>query len=136
MDVYNETLTELMFEIYMKRVKIEGVFKFCKQELGWENFRIRDFEGIKNLIALVYFIAGYFYEVEHELVKHPAAQWLAQLGNGKGKVTPHYILKGIAKLAHFMDMQQMFQQIPKSKDFAQQAIDSFLIKKLPPDKIC
>jgi hypothetical protein len=125
MDVYNEALTELVFEIYMKRVKIEGVFKFCKQELGWENFRIRDFEGIKNLIALVYFIAGYFYEVEHELVKHPAAQWLAQLGSGKGKVTPFYILKGIGKLAQFLNIQQMFQQIPETENLAQQAIDTF-----------
>lgn len=125
LEVYNEVLTELVFELYMKRVKIEGVFKFCKQELGWENFRIKDFEGIKNLIALVYFIAGYFYEVEHELVKHPAAQWLAQLGNGKGKVTPFYILKGIGKLAHFLNIQQMFQQIPESKNLAQQAINTF-----------
>lgn len=125
MEVYNEVLTELVFEIYMKRVKIEGVFKFCKQELGWENFRIRDFEGIKNLIALVYFLAGYFYEVEHELVKHPAAQWLAQLGNGKGKVTPFYILKGIGKLAQFLNIQRMFQQIPESENLAQQAIDTF-----------
>lgn len=125
LDVYNEFLTELMFEIYMKRVKIEGVFKFCKQELGWENFRIREFEGIKNLIALVYFIAGYFYEVEHELVKHPAAQWLAQLGNGKGKVTPFYILKGIGKLAQFLNIQRMFQQNPESENLAQQAIDTF-----------
>jgi len=130
MDVYNERLAELMFEIYMKRVKIEGVFKFCKQELGWENFRIRDFEGIKNLLALVYFIAGYFYEVEHELIKHPAAQWLAQLGNGKGKVTPHYILKGIAKLAQFLSLQEMFNQAPENKKIAQQAIDSFLIKDI------
>lgn len=124
-EVYNEALTELMFEIYMKRVKIEGVFRFCKQELGWENFRIRDFEGIKNLIALVYFIAGYFYEVEHELVKHPAAQWLAKLGNGKGKVTPFYILKGIGGLAQFLDIQRMFQQAPEDKNLAQQAIDTF-----------
>jgi hypothetical protein len=124
-EVYNEILAELMFEIYMKRVKIEGVFKFCKQELGWENFRIRDFEGIKNLITLVYFIAGYFYEVEHELVKHPTAQWLAQLGNGKGKVTPFYVLKGIGKLAQFLNIQRMFQQIPESENLAQQAINTF-----------
>ncbi|MGK0365033.1 MAG: hypothetical protein ACI85O_002095 [Saprospiraceae bacterium] len=121
MDVYNENLIELVFGIYMKRVKIESVFKFCKQELGWENFRIRDFEGIKNLIALVYFIAGYFYEVQHELVKYPAAQWLAQLGNGKGKVTPFYILKGISKLVQFLNIQQMFQQTPETEDLAQQA---------------
>lgn len=130
MEVYNEALTELVFEIYLKRVKIEGVFKFCKQELGWENFRIRDFEGIKNLLALVYFIAGYFYEIEHEIVKHPAAQWLAQLGNGKGKVTSYYILKGIGKLAHFLNIQQMLQQTPQNKELAQLARDSFLIKKI------
>jgi len=80
-EIYNKDLTELMFEIYMKKVTIEGIFKFCKQELGWENFRIKDFEGIKNLILLIYFIAGYFYEVEHELVKHLISsscshQWL------------------------------------------------------------
>ncbi|MGK0363026.1 MAG: hypothetical protein ACI85O_000067 [Saprospiraceae bacterium] len=125
MDVYNEALTELVFEIYMKGVKIEGVFKFCKQELGWENFRIKGFEGIKNLIALVYFIADYFYEIQHELVKHPAAQWLAQLGNGKGKVTPFYILKGIGKLAHFLNIKRMFQQIPESENLAQLAFDTF-----------
>jgi hypothetical protein len=41
---------------YLKRSKIEGVFKFLKDVLGWEEFRVRDFESIKNIIALCFFI--------------------------------------------------------------------------------
>lgn len=125
MQVDSAKLAELVFELYMKRSKIEGVFKFCKEKLGWENFRIRQFESIKNLIGLVYFIAGYFYEVEKELVNHPAAQWLAQLGNGKGKVTPHYILIGLGKVANFLILKELFNQSEKDKILANQARDTF-----------
>lgn len=110
MEINNYSIAELTFELYMNRSKIEGVFKFCKNELGWERFRIRQFEAIKNLITFIYFIAGYFYEIEDEIVKHPAAQWLAQLGNGKGKTTPYYILRGVKKLYHFLEFQQIMQQ--------------------------
>ena len=127
MEVNNEKLAQLVFELYMKRSKIEGVFKFCKEKLGWENFRIRQFEGIKNLIGLVYFIAGYFHEVEKELVNHPAAQWLAQLGNGKGKVTPHYILIGLGKVANFLAIKERFNRFKEDKVLAQQAMDTFFI---------
>lgn len=127
MEVDSEKLAELVFELYMKRSKIEGVFKFCKEKLGWENFRIRQFESIKNLIGLVYFIAGYFHEVEKELVNHPAAQWLAQLGNGKGKVTPHYILIGLGKVTNFLMIKERFNQFKEEKVLAQQAMDTFFI---------
>lgn len=127
MEVDSEKLAELVFELYMKRSKIEGVFKFCKEKLGWENFRIRQFEGIKNLIGLVYFIAGYFHEVEKELINHPAAQWLAQLGNGKGKVTPHYILIGLGKVANFLMIRELFNQSKEDKTLAQQGLDIFFI---------
>ena len=33
----------LVYEIYLKRSKIEGVFKFAKEALGWEEIRVRDF---------------------------------------------------------------------------------------------
>jgi len=125
MEIDSKKLAELVFELYMKRSKIEGVFKFCKEKLGWENFRIRQFEGIKNLIGLVYFIAGYFYEVEKELINHPAAQWLAQLGNGKGKITPHYILIGLGKVAHFLEIKELFNQSKEDKALAKQAMDTF-----------
>lgn len=110
MEVNSLMTAELTFELYMNRGKIESVFKFCKNQLGWEKFQVRKFEAIKNLIAFIYFIAGYFYEIEEDIVEHPTAQWLAHIGNGKGKVTPYYILRGVKKIYHFLEFQQMMQQ--------------------------
>lgn len=86
------------YKIYLKRSKIEGVFKFLKNVLGWEEFQIRDFESIKTLLTLCYFIAGYFYEIESILLEQDFVQFLANLGGGKGKITRYYILEGFAKL--------------------------------------
>lgn len=36
MDTSSDKIAEIVFDIYMKRSKIEGVFKFCKDILGWE----------------------------------------------------------------------------------------------------
>jgi len=129
MKVDKQQLAELVFDLYMKRSKIEGVFKFCKQELGWERFRIKGYEGIKNLVSLVYFIAGYFYEIQKELVTHPAAEWLAEVGNGKGKISSHYILKGLSQLYQFLEMLDRLTQCSEAKSFAQQASDTFFLNK-------
>lgn len=71
---------------YLKRFKIEGVFKFLKDVLGWEEFQVRDFESIKNIIALCYFIGGYFYEIESELCENVTIQRICDLGGGYGQV--------------------------------------------------
>lgn len=84
--------------IYLKRAKIEGVFKFIKNALGWEEFQVQDWESIKNIIALAFFIGGYFYEIEPELANNPVISWLCQLGGGKGKITRHYFLEGLKNL--------------------------------------
>jgi hypothetical protein len=84
--------------IYLKRAKIEGVFKFVKNALGWEEFQVQDWESIKNIIALAFFIGGYFYEIEPELANNPVILWLCQLGGGKGKITRHYFLEGLKNL--------------------------------------
>jgi len=60
-----------IYRAYLMRAKIEGVFKFVKNALGWEQFQVRDWESIKNLIAIAFFIGGYFYEIESELANHP-----------------------------------------------------------------
>jgi len=93
---YREALE--IYRIYMKRVKIEGAFKFVKNALGWEEFQVRDWESIKNIIALAFFIGGYFYEIEPELANNPVIEWLCQLGGGKGKITRHYFLEGLKNL--------------------------------------
>ena len=87
-----------IYRIYLKRATIEGVFKFVKNALGWEDFQVRDWESIKNIIALGYFIGGYFYQIEPELAHHPGMEWLCTLGGGKGKITRHYFLEGLKNL--------------------------------------
>ena len=87
-----------IYLIYLKRVKIEGVFKFVKNALGWEEFQVQDWESIKNIIALAFFIGGYFYEIEPELENNPVILWLCQLGGGKGNITRHYFLEGLKNL--------------------------------------
>ena len=84
--------------IYLKRAKIEGVFKFVKNALGWEEFQVQDWESIKNIIALAFFIGGYFYEIEPELANNSVISWLCQLGGGKDKITRHYFLEGLKNL--------------------------------------
>ena len=86
-----------IYHIYLKRSKIEGVFKFLKSLLGWEESQIREFTAMKTLLTFCYFVAGYFYEIESTLIHNETIQFLAYLGNGKGKVTRFYILRGLNK---------------------------------------
>lgn len=87
-----------IYGIYLMRAKIEAVFKFLKDVLGWEEFQVRDYESIKNIIALAYFVGGYFYEIGSELTQNPTIELIAQLGGGKGKVTRYYFLQGLKNL--------------------------------------
>jgi hypothetical protein len=87
-----------LYHIYLKRAKIEGVFKFLKDVLGWEESQIRDFKAIKTILTFCYFVAGYFYEIESALIENDVIKFIAYLGNGKGKVTRYYILQGFAKM--------------------------------------
>lgn len=87
-----------IYRIYLQRATIEGVFKFIKNALGWEDFQVRDWESIKNIIAVAFFIGGYFYALEPELAHNPIIEWLCTLGGGKGKITRHYFLEGLKNL--------------------------------------
>ena len=87
-----------IYRIYLLRSKIESVFKFLKQVLGWEEFQIRDWESIKNLIAICFFVEGYFYEIKSELTKNPTITMICELGGSKGKITHHFFLEGLKNL--------------------------------------
>ena len=87
-----------IYRIYLQRAKIEGVFKFVKNTLGWEDLQVRDWESIKNIIALAFFIGGYFYEIEPELAHNPGMEWLCALGGGKGIISRHFFLEGLKNL--------------------------------------
>ena len=93
--------------IYLKRAKIEGVFKFVKNALGWEEFQVHDWESIKNIIALAFFIGGYFYEIEPQLANNPVISWLCHLGGGKGKITRHYFLEGLKNLLIHQQVERL-----------------------------
>lgn len=114
-----------IFHRYLKRSKIEGVFKFLKQHLGWEHFQVRDFESIQNVIVLAYFIGGYFYEIESALTHDPAMQEICQLGYGKGKITKLYFLRGLAKLAAWEEIQSMIDQKQLSRDEIKELLDFY-----------
>ena len=109
-EVNSLKMAHLVFEFYLQRAKIEGVFKFCKDIFKWEKPRMDDWLAMKNLLTFVYFIAGYFYEIEDQITEDSTCQWLAELGNGKGKVTKHFLLKGLQKIAHFQIMKRYFEQ--------------------------
>jgi len=95
-----------IYHIYLLRNKIEAVFKFLKDVLGWEEFQVRDWESIKNIIALCFFVGNYFYEIESALIEHPTIEIICQLGGSKGTVSRFYFLKGLEKL---LVAQSVFQ---------------------------
>lgn len=99
-----------IYHAYLMRFKIEFVFKFLKQNLGLETIQIRDWHSIKNLLALVFFMVGYFKELETDLKKDPMAQFIADLALSKGKVTEYFLLKGIEKLVSFMQVKELIDQ--------------------------
>ena len=126
--VRTETDALFIWQQYMKRMKIEGVFRFCKQVLGWEEFLVRDFELIKNLICLCFFVGGYFYEMEDELIKDHTIQWIAELGGGKGKVTRYYFLEGIKNLLIMKKTQAYIKNNNISKQQLEDAYELFTLQ--------
>lgn len=105
-----------IYRIYLMRSKIEEVFKFVKNAVGWEEFQVRDWESIKNIIATAFFVGGYFYKIEPQLANHPVIAWLCQMGNGKGKVTRHFFMEGLGNLLIHHHVEQMREQAGLTKD--------------------
>jgi len=99
-----------VYGLYLMRAKIESVFKFLKEALGWEEFQVRDYESIKNIIALAFFVGGYFYEIGSDLTKNPVIALIAQLGGGKGKVTRRYFLEGLKKLLIHQSVERFIDE--------------------------
>jgi hypothetical protein len=103
-------IAKVIYHAYLLRFKIEVVFKFLKQNIGWETFQVRDWESIKNLLALVFFMVGYFKELEDELKRHPMAKFITDLAFSKGKITTFFLLKGIEKLVNFVQVKAIIDQ--------------------------
>ena len=88
-DAYN------VYKEYLKRSKIEYVFKFLKEDLGWEEMQVREFKAIENLISLCFYVAAYLYDIGEQEAYDDYAVMLSELGDGKGVISRHFILKGI-----------------------------------------
>lgn len=97
-EVHSYLEAKEIYRVYLLRSKIESVFKFLKDVLGWEEFQVRDWESIKNIIAICFFVGGYFYEIDSELTQNSTIIMICDLGGGKGKVTRHFFFEGLKKL--------------------------------------
>jgi|TARA_B100001105_G_C22375988_1_gene437251 hypothetical protein len=105
-----------IYLIYLKRSKIEYVFRFLKDGLGWEEIQIRDFNGIQNLLSLCFYVSAYLYEIGEEIAYDDFAILLAEIGGGKGKVTRHYIFEGIKMLLGKIRIERIFEERKISKE--------------------
>ena len=114
-----------IYHAYLLRAKIEVVFKFLKQNLGWETFQVRDFQSIKNLLALAFYLAGYFDELQKSIKNHEITIFLAQLGKGKEVVSPFFILKGLEVLIHYQQIKELIDSGKISKEEINEALKHF-----------
>ena len=121
-EVNDAQMAQFVYQSYLQRSKIEGVFKFLKDVMGWETFRVHDFESIKNLITLCFFIGAYFYEIQDELTNDENVQWICQLAGSKGKVTRFFLLKGLEIIAHSIK----FEAFKKENNISEQQIKDVL----------
>jgi hypothetical protein len=90
-----------IYNKYLQRSKIEYVFKFLKEGLGWEETQIQNFKAIENLISLCFYVAAYLYEIGEESAYDDYAVMLSNIADGKGKVTRQFILKGIQVVSNY-----------------------------------
>lgn len=96
--ITSEDFAFIIYKYYLQRAKIEGVFKFMKETLGWEKSQIRKFKAIKTLLSFCFFVTAYFYEIEDALIENDNIKFISYLGGGKGKVTKQFILNGLSKM--------------------------------------
>lgn len=101
---------QLAFDLRVRRAKIEAVLKFRKDALGRGRPRLDDFEAMESPSCPVYPTAGYFHETDGCLAQNRTAQWLAQMGGGKGRATQHFVLEGIECPARYQQMQQFVKE--------------------------
>lgn len=106
-DVYKE---------YLKRSKIEYVFKFLKEGLGWEEMQVREFKAIENLISLCFYVAAYLYDIGDQEAYDDYAVMLSELGDGKGVISRHFILKGIHVVSNHYKYQWHIEKKKISKE--------------------
>lgn len=105
-----------MYFSYLKRWRIESVFKFVKSALGWETFRLKDFNGIKTLVSIGFFLASYLYKIGDREVDEELVVFLSEIGGGKGVVSRHFMWEGIRNLLIKHKVDQAFKKYKPDKE--------------------
>ena len=117
-----------VYREYLKRSKIEYVFKFLKDGLGWEDMQIQDFKSIENIVSLAFYAAAYLYEIGEEYAHDDYAVMLADLGDGKGKVTRHFILQGIHVVMNYCKFELYRKKNKISDESVEKLKNAFMIE--------
>jgi len=102
-----------VYRVYLLRAKIEGVFKFCKTMLGWEAAQVRDYASIRRLLALAFYLAGYFYATDSEVIENPVIALICLLGGGKDRVSRHFFLLGLRNLLIYRTVHRFQQHLQR-----------------------
>jgi hypothetical protein len=105
-----------VYKEYLKRSRIEYVFKFLKEGLGWEEMQVREFKAIENLISLCFYVAAYLYDIGDQEAYDDYAVMLSELGDGKGIISRHFILKGIHVVSNHYKYQYHMEKKKVSKE--------------------
>jgi len=114
-----------VYMTYLSRAKIECVFKFLKEGLGWEEMQIRDFKAIQNLLSICFYVASYLYEVGKEKAYDDYAILLSDLGGGKGRITRHFITQGIRELLNYYRIGRMLKDKEVSQEQQNEMCEAF-----------
>lgn len=142
-----QQIKERILEIYQNyflRWKIETVFRFTKQTLGLEDFRIQKLKHIKKLILLTMLVASYFVRLgKHHDPTDPENQagletikWLCKLGGIKGRIknkstttkepktiTKYFVQQGLQHLLGYIETLHYWKTNNLTKQQIKQMLD-------------
>lgn len=129
-----EKLCQRIHKLYLKRWRIETIFKFLKDTLGMETFRLQHLDQIKKLIALTFLAGSYFYATNKEKLKDPPlleelAQ-IAKLGCGKGVIGPKFVSQGIQTILHYHQTKIWMEENNITEEMMEEIKKKFGIDKV------
>jgi hypothetical protein len=112
------------FELYLNyflRWKIEVVFKFVKDTLGLEEFRIQNLKAIIKLVAITFLVGAYYFAIGNTGISEEFLIMLSNLGGGRGKIkgekhSIHYVRLGLQKLLAFQEIKRFIHENEISDD--------------------
>jgi hypothetical protein len=110
---------------YLQRSRVECVFKFLKDGLGWETIQVREFKAIQNLLAICFYVACYLYRIGEQKIHDDYVALLSEIGGGKGNITRHFILEGLKFIFQKHRVEQVFKERNVSSEM-QEGLNSII----------